>query len=105
PDISAWAAHPASMKKAAAASSLLLIDKPPCFSESICCSDAQILLDLYSVRGELLVVEQIDHSAMLYNIVAVCDRCGEVKILFDQKDGEALGFQPGNCAPDLLHDY
>src|SRR6266513_1501877 len=53
-------------------------------------SYAEIVVKLLRVGIEFRIGEPVDDPAIFHHVVAVRNRRGEVKILLDQKDGEAL---------------
>src|SRR5260370_15319240 len=53
-------------------------------------SDAQILVQFVEVLRQFGVADHVDDAAVLNDVVPVGDGRGEMEILLDEKDGEAL---------------
>src|ERR1700716_1684801 len=68
-------------------------------------SDTKILVQFLPVGIQFRLGEAFDHKAMLHDVVAIRDSCGEAKILFDQQDGESPLLEGPNGTPDLLDDH
>src|SRR6266852_711718 len=54
---------------------------------------------------QLIVGNHVDHLAALHHVVAVGNRAGEVEVLLDQQDGEALLLEAADGGANLLHDH
>src|SRR3984893_7922274 len=74
--------------------------------QSISCrpSHPEIVVQLVGVPRDILVADHVDDLPVLDDIVAVGEGRGEVKILLDQKDREALMFQLTDQPANLLDD-
>src|SRR6266446_4465822 len=68
-------------------------------------SDAEIFVQLVAFGVQFPLGKAFDHTAVLHDIVAVRDRRGEMEILLDQHDGEALRLEGPDGAADLLDDH
>src|ERR1700757_320322 len=68
-------------------------------------SHAEIVVQLVHVLRKIIVADHVDDAAVLDNIMAVGERCGEMEILLDQEDREPLFLQPADHPANLLHDY
>src|SRR6516165_11302447 len=68
-------------------------------------SHSEIVLQLAHVLRKFFVADHVDDAAVLDDVMAVGQGRGEMKILLDQEDREAVLLQPANYSADLLHDY
>src|ERR1700733_7853620 len=68
-------------------------------------SYAEIPLQLFDARLQLGARNDVDHPAVLDDVMAIGDGRGEAKILLDQQDREAGVLQMSDDAADLLDDH
>src|SRR4029434_6497184 len=64
----------------------------------------EVLVQLVHAGGQVGVRYQIHHPAVLHDVVPIGHGGREAKVLLDEQDGEALGLEARDRAPDLLHD-
>src|SRR5713226_6362077 len=67
-------------------------------------SDPEILFQFVDLLGELIVADHVDDLAVLDDVVAVGEGRGEMKILLDEENGEALPLERADDGADLLDD-
>src|SRR5215469_3831509 len=68
-------------------------------------SYSKIVVQLLGVARNVLVADHVDNLPVLDDVMAVGEGRGEVKVLLDQQDREALLPKPADHPADLLHDY
>src|ERR1700720_4532200 len=67
-------------------------------------SHSEIIMQLVGVPRDILVADHVDDLPVLDDIMAVGEGRGEVEILLDQEDREALIFQLADQPANLLDD-
>src|SRR5579872_2536752 len=67
-------------------------------------SHPEIFMQLVDVRLQIDVIDAVDHTTVLDNVMPVGERGCKAEILFDQQDREALRLQHPQDGADLLDD-
>src|SRR4029450_9262080 len=64
----------------------------------------EVLVQLVHAGGQVGVRYEIHHPDVLHDVVPIGHGGPDAEVLLDEQDGEALGLEARDRAPDLLHD-